>query len=97
MIEFKDPNIKIRCTECKEENHIYMKYLGTEKEQRTIGFEYEHTYRGESECSNCDEKMRLLITLYEFPKGIFNYIDINKKSCLLMDDITEDKFNIINE
>ena len=41
--------------------------------------------------------MRLLITLYEFPKGIFNYIDINKKSCLLMDDITEDKFNIINE
>ena len=31
MIEFKDPNIKIRCTECKEENHIYMKYLGTEK------------------------------------------------------------------
>jgi len=46
MIEFKNPLVRVRCLECREEHFIEMKYIGTDKEQRSIGFEYEHIYRG---------------------------------------------------
>lgn len=95
MIEFKNPLIRVRCLECKEQNFIEMKLIGTEKEQRSLGFEYEHIYRGELKCSHCSEEMRLLTTIFEYPKGFLNYQETNNKSCLVMDDITKDSFNVV--
>jgi len=93
MIEFKN-KIRVRCLECSEEHFIEMKLIGTEKQQRTISFEYEYIFRGELRCS-CDEEMKLLTTIYEYPKGILNYIDHGDESCITMDEITEDSINII--
>lgn len=89
MIKFKNPFVRVRCLECKEEHFIYMKHIKSDKEQRSIGFEYEHIYRGELKCSYCGEDMGLLTTIFEFPKGILNYHETNNRSCLEMDDILE--------
>ena len=40
MIKFENSKIRVRCLECKEEHFIEMKHIGTEKEQRTLGYEY---------------------------------------------------------
>ena len=96
MIEFKNALVRIRCMECKEEHFIEMKHIGTDKEQRNMGFEYEHIFRGELKCSNCGEDMRIISTIYEYPKGIINYIETNNESCLEMDEITGDSLNIID-
>ena len=93
---FKNNLIRVRCIECKEEKLIPVYLIGTEQEQRTIGIEYEHIFRGESNCLNCNERMRLLITLYEFPKNYFNYVDTSSEACLVMNDINEDSFTLIN-
>lgn len=94
MIEFKNTLVRVRCLECKEENFIQMGYIGTEKEQRFIYFEYEHIYRGELKCSHCDEEMKLLTTIFEYPKGFLTYHETDTESCLVMDDITNNSFNI---
>jgi hypothetical protein len=95
MVQFKNPLVRVRCLECKEQNFIELKYIGTHKQQRSIGNEYEHQFRGELKCSHCVEEMRLLTTIYEFPKGFINYHETNNKSCLVMDDITEDSLNVL--
>lgn len=88
-IEFKD-KIRVRCLECQEEHFIEMKHISTEKEQRSISFEYEYIFRGELKCSHCGEEMRLLTTVFEYPKGIINYIDNCEESCISMEEINED-------
>jgi len=93
MIKFKYPFVRIRCLECREEHFIEMKHLGTEKEQQSISFECQHIYRGKLKCSHCSEEMKLLITLFEYPKGFLNYHETNNESCLVMDDITEDSLD----
>jgi hypothetical protein len=82
--------IRVRCLECREEHFIEMKLIGTEKQQRSLGYEYEHIARGELKCSHCDNEMKLLISIYEYPKGFINYIDVSNESCLEMDDITKE-------
>jgi hypothetical protein len=96
MIEFKNPSIRVRCLECKEEHFIEMRHIGTEKEQRTLSFEYEHIYRGELKCSHCGEDMRLLTTIFEYPKGILNYHETKNESCLVMDGINDDSLNVFH-
>ncbi len=95
MIEFKNPLVRVRCLECKEEHFIEMKHEGTEKKQRSISFEYEYTYRGELKCSHCGEDMKLLTTIFEYPKGDLNYHETNNESCLVMDEICDDSFNVL--
>ena len=95
MIEFKDNKVKIKCLECQIYHFIDMIYIGTEKEQRSFGFEYEHEYCGKLKCPNCNEELQLIILLYEYPKSMINYIDINNKSCNVIDNIDNDYFNII--
>ncbi len=92
MIEFKDPLVKVRCIECKEQNFIEMKLIGTDKEQRSLGFEYEHIYGGENKCTHCQEEMRLITTLYEYPKGELNYIDTVNEACIITDKMDDDSF-----
>lgn len=72
-----------------------MKYIGTDEEQRSVSFEYEHTYRGELKCSHCGEDMRLLKTIFEYPKGFLNYHETNNESCLIMCSITDDSLNVL--
>jgi len=93
MVEFKNPLVRVRCLECRKEHFIEMKHIGTEKKQRSISFEYEHTYRGELKCSHCGEEMKLLT--FEYPKGFLNYHETNNESCLVMDDITDDSLNVL--
>lgn len=94
-IELKFPTVRARCMECKEENFIDMKFKGTEKEQRNLGFEYEHIFKGKLKCVDCGEKMRVIMTIFEYPKGFINYHDTENKSCLLMSDL-ETKDIILN-
>lgn len=94
MIELKNPLVKVKCLECGEKHSIDIKLIGTEKEQRSISFEYEHTYRGEKKCSHCDEEMSLLIEIYEYPKEFLNSLEIKNKSCNLLDKITEESLII---
>ena len=95
MVEFKNNKIRVRCLECKEEHFIEIEHIATEKMQRSISFEYEHIFKGKLQCVDCNEKMRLLITVFEYPKGFINYIGTSNKSCLVMDDIDEKCFNIL--
>lgn len=87
MIAFKNNSVRVRCLECKEEHFIEMKHLGTDKQQRNFGYEYEHIFRGEMKCSHCGDNMRLLTTVFEYPKEIINYVDVADEGCLIMDDI----------
>ena len=94
MIELKNNKVRIRCLECKTEHFIEMKLIGSEKEQRSLGYEYEHIYRGDLKCSHCSDKMSLLCEIYEYPKGFLNYHHFSNKGCLEMDNLKEDIFNI---
>jgi hypothetical protein len=85
MLEFKNIS-RVRCLECKDENFINLIKVGVEKLMRTKGFEYEHIFRGESNCGNCGDNMKILYSLYEYPKDIQNYLDIKEEGCLSMDD-----------
>lgn len=87
MIQIKNNLVRVRCLECNEEHFIEMKHVGTDKVQRTIGYEYEHVYSGELKCSHCSDDMKLLTTIWEFPKGILNHHETKSESCLIMDDI----------
>lgn len=95
MIKFKIPKLRVRCLECREEHFIEMKHIGTDKEQRSLGFEYEHTYRGELKCSHCGEDMKLLTIIFEYSKGFLNYYETSEESCLTMDELTDNSFNVI--
>ena len=46
-MEFKD-KVRVRCLECREDHVIEMNCIETDKSQRSLGFEYEHTFRGSS-------------------------------------------------
>jgi len=94
MIKFKNNQVRVRCLECRNEHFINMEFIKTDKQQRSISFEYEHTFKGKLKCSNCGEKMKLKIMIYEYPKGILNYIDIGNKSCLEMDTFDESVLDI---
>lgn len=87
--------IRVRCLECKAEHYIEMKHIGTEKKQRSLGFEYEHIFKGKLKCSDCGEKMKLLTTIFEYPKGFSNYHETINKSCVVMDDFPDDALNVL--
>lgn len=97
MLKFIDEKLRVRCTECKELNIIQIGYVDTDKEQRNIGVEYEHLYRGKTKCNECETKLRITASLYEFPEGMLNYYETNTKNCYLINDITEASFKICNE
>lgn len=97
MVEFKNDIIKVRCLECRESQSIKVNHVGTEKEQRTMGFEYEHEFTGEINCDKCGENLKLLITVYEYPKGIVNYIDIADENCVVTDEINNESFYVIED
>ena len=87
MIELNTNKIRVRCLECKEEHFIDIELKHTDKEQRSLGYEYEYTYVGEMECSKCNEQMILEFIIFEYPKSIVNSVDENNYGCLIMDDI----------
>jgi hypothetical protein len=92
MIKFKNNDIRVRCIECKESQNITLLLISEEKEKRSIGTEYEYIYRGESNCTHCNEKLRILSTIFEYPIGQFNYVDNVEQGCLIMDKIEESSF-----
>jgi hypothetical protein len=94
MFEFKSSKINVKSLESFEKYSIDMKHIETEKYQRSIGFEYVHVYMGELK-DNSDNVMKLVVTIFEFPKGIFNYIEIENDSCLVIDEISENSFNYV--
>lgn len=93
MVEFKIPKLRVRCLECKKEHFIEMKLKKTDKVQHSISFEYEYTYYGKLKCS-CGEKMKLETMIFEYPKRILNYYENAEESCLTMDTLTDDTFNV---
>lgn len=94
MIEFKIPKLRVRCLECKKEHFIDMKLSNADKVHRSISFEYEYTYYGELKCS-CNENMKLETIIFEYPKGILNYYETSEESCLTMDTLTDETFNVL--
>jgi hypothetical protein len=94
MIEFKIPKLRVRCLECKKEHFIDMKLINSDKVQHSISFEYEYTYGGELKCS-CGDIMKLETIIFEYPKGILNYHETGEESCLVMDELTDDSFNVL--
>lgn len=94
MLVLKNENVRVRCVECKESQYIKFEYIGKETERRTIDVERQYIYRGENNCTHCENKMRILAMLYEFPTGIINYIDTSDEGCLIMEDLTEDSIEI---
>lgn len=87
MIELNTNKVRVRCLECKEEHFIDIEFKCTHKEQRSLGYEYEHSYIGNLKCSKCNEEMILEIIIFEYPKDWVNFIDENNYGCLIMDDI----------
>lgn len=94
MISLKNNNIRVRCIECKESQYITLALIGKEHEKRSIGTEFEYIHRGESNCSHCNEKLRILSTVYEYPEGHLNYVDNVDQGCIIMEDIDETSFII---
>lgn len=88
MIKLNTNKIRVRCLECREEHFIEIKLKGTEKEQRSFGYEYEYTYKGKMKCSKCGEKMKLETIIFEYPKNYVNYIDEGNEGCCIMDNAT---------
>ena len=76
--------------ECHDNQIIEMKLISCDNAQRSAGFEYEHIFRGEIKCSHCGEPLRLLSTVFEYPKGVINYIDTTNEACVIIDEITKE-------
>jgi hypothetical protein len=91
MIKINKDKIRVRCLECKEEHFIPLNHISTDKEQRSLGYEYEHTYQGDLNCSNCTDDIKISLLIYEYPKGWINYVDTVNEGCLVMGDIEYDK------
>ncbi len=76
MIEFKNNKIRIRCLECREEHYINREYKNTEKQQRSFGFEYEHTFLGELSCSHIDNSNESCLIMDDITNDSLNVYEI---------------------
>lgn len=84
MIRFNKDNIRVRCLECMEDYHIPLEHRKTDKEQRTMGYEYEHFYIGNMTCVKCFDEMVLELYVYEYPKNFINWVELSNSGCLDM-------------
>lgn len=97
MIKLKNSLVRVRCLECKEEHHIDMKIISSDKFSRDIGYEYEHTYFGKLKCGKCKNKMFLNIDIFEYPKNTLNYVEISNEGCIEMDGDKFKRYDNIND
>lgn len=95
MINLSSNKIRVRCIECKEEHFIEIKNIFNDKMQRSLGYEYEHEYAGELQCSKCNDLIKIKLTIFEYPKDWINYIDIGEEGCLIMNKIEHSENNVI--
>lgn len=97
MIILKNNTINITCMKCGKTHKLTLIDKGIEKFQRSIGFEYLHSYTNSKVCE-CGELMTYTMKIYEYPKTIINSIDKINIACLTDDKIIKenDTVNIVN-
>lgn len=89
MIYINQNKIRVSCYGCRNVQFIPIEHKNTFKVQRTMGFEYEHEFKGNLVCPDCGEKLALEILCFEYPDGILNYVDIENEGCVELDDNTK--------
>ena len=90
MIKIQQKIVKIKCLECHSIHDINLKHFSTEKEQRALGYEYEHIYKAEHKCQICSDAIELIIEIYEYPKNFINSHNIINNGCISLNDFSTD-------
>lgn len=91
MLVLIEKNVTVRCIECREQSALPINMTGVQRQQRSMGFEREMTYVGNSVC-RCGEKLALELLVYEYPKGQLNHIEDKTMGCILFDKPTQESF-----
>lgn len=77
-------DLHIICNECKKEHRIdkdCLEYDVEFLEERGMGAEFEHDFRGEERCSKCGNWMSFTVMGYEYPEGAYNSQDKESFGC----------------
>lgn len=83
MIKLSSNKVRVRCLECQTENYITLDSFNTDREARSVSYEYEYTCTGDCNCVNCREKLIIELIVFEYPKGFINYSETNEEGCLV--------------
>ena len=76
MFGYKLKDVVVECSKC----HHQITFSGDDMEKdseiignRSMGPEFQHTWRIESECPKCHETISLSVDMWEYPIGCVNY------------------------
>jgi len=75
--------LKIKCKGCGQIYFSKPKLYYTDREERNLGYEYKHTFKGKQTCK-CGEKLEIEIDAFEYPVGFKNTIEENLKNCSIL-------------
>lgn len=74
----------IRCNKCGKKHRInkdWLEYSVEFIDERGMGAEFEHTFVGEEQCDECDNRMSFRVMGYEYPEGAYNNQQKESKGC----------------
>jgi len=87
MVKIENIIVNVICLECKSKYSLPILEPVTEKEQRSLGYEYEHTWNSNIKCDKCGDEIKIEVIAYEYPKGFLNYEETNGEGCIITDKI----------
>lgn len=74
MFRLKD--VTIECAKCRSKktfNNDAFDYDSDVVDERSMGTEWQHTWKLEEECEKCHKHFLLSIDMWEYPVGCMNY------------------------
>lgn len=88
--------VKIICKGCLNTNtDIVLEYKNTETFKRSVGNEENYIYYGDKHCGQCGDKLKIIVTATEYPKGILNNIEVLHDGLYLSENIDVEIFEVI--
>lgn len=75
MIKLEN-DFKIRCKKCNKEHSIEISSFDEPEinsYERSMGYEYEQTWKYEFECDKCNNEIEISIQGFEYPENILNF------------------------
>ncbi|OBA05445.1 hypothetical protein A9D36_09570 [Bacillus subtilis] len=79
--QFEKQREKTVCPHCKETVHVDLKIEdldAIDSSDRGMGSEIEYSFTAEAECPNCQKTFELEGSLWEYPEGVINLIEVRQ-------------------
>ena len=76
MFRYKLKDVVVECSRCHHQMTFQCNDVEDESEaidERSMGTEYQHTWKVEFDCEKCGETISLSVDMWEYPIGCVNY------------------------